>query len=269
VYIRDSDNSRLWLLQYSPIPPEEVKIKPKIHGYYDCPDFINAVDTGRIVNKNANNLFLPVEDTRQRIAVVLYGELSPALQECDPYEKRLRLRAIWNLAQKLQPAIANAKIKLEARKGRDLLQSNRYRSIDFLRAKSDTNRGKAQDLLETLNCKSIIFLERGLEKWFVAIDKVYYSKKEDVPEVISLFEGSNTAKLDQIASFPSHNGLLLETQKLHDAFPRISSQWDKAVFLMPTKSTSLIGFVLEKEIARRFDGLLKERLEQVGRLAAA
>lgn len=235
VLVRDPGNAKIWLRAYSEEPGKQHWKAIPLHAA-EMPDEARAIKSGRIVEGEDARVVLPFSGESGRIAVIVRGRVSLSFIEADTFERRLRLRFLWNLALAIRPAIA-----LAAERALQRRQERHWRRIAYRTTRPGADAGADQpSVLLQAGCSAIMVLERGMIGWDV-IDAESVDGASGYMNWRQRFAGARHTMLDNIVEHPSGRGLVLDGEDLTDAFPRLRYSEISSVFVYPQAQSGLRG----------------------------
>ena len=273
VFVRDARNKKLWSKVYVSDTAWGTDVPRGAWPLYsdEKPDFALSVQTGRIVQRHGNTVYLPLATGGGRISVVVACELKPEIHDSD-YQRRIELRSLWGLFMAIRPAIALAVERQSHRANTKLVRKTEFLALGKGGANAKT--GDLVNILGNVGCAAVTVLDRWDSKWFVAKDH-RIDNNNDIQWNTVLDQG-NVLELDRIANHPNGRGLVLDESDLPVVFPRFRSIADvkTCVYLMPVwrhqrHACNLVAFSFVGDKALHINGVRQSELIKVAPFLAA
>ena len=275
IFVRDTRNMKLWSRAYVSDREWGKQFERGAWPLYadEKPDFALSVQTGRIVQRKGDKVYLPAPAVRGRVSIVIVCELGARYFEND-YKRRIALRSLWGLFMAIQPAIALAVERQLHRENTRLVRKTEFLAMG--KGGAQTEDSNLVDILRKVGCASVTVLNRWGEKWFVAKDHVMGAA--DAPHIdwAKVFEDGDVFELDRIANHPTRRGLVLDDDDLERIFIRFRAipETTTSVYMMPVwrhheHVCHLVAFSFIGEQALRVNGVRQSELSKVAPFLAA
>lgn len=222
LYIRDSDNARLWAPFLAPLAIGPFENRKQPH-------FGQAAQTGQVVVSPDNRVFIPVTGNAGMVnmVVVLHFRRTDRV----PHVQSIEIDRVVGILNGIRPTLAQMAQRLALRRDRKFQEAVLYR----------TEAGGVsayQTVLREAGCQSLVVFERDPEakEWFVSrFEKTGGGVHEGAP--VRWAESVDTAGLDRIAFHPTGRGLVLSGREVERVFPRLTGE-EAAVYLHPCRVTA-------------------------------
>lgn len=241
-YFRDMDNRHLW---YGLDDPDTtIPLKSDVM----C-DFARAVKHGRSHVSSSKVFHIPITGNSGMVEIIVRGTFTKKYHD---YTFRLQLECLEGMLRGMKSVLANTQERFS------LARSKKYSDAVMFEY-----RGKAENgnyALKCAGCNTVAVFEKHRSAWHIARCEYLVDSETDSS---AWMNSPSQVNLNQIASYPTGAGLVMDSDQLSVVFPQIESHTYVAYIRPVMNGKGLVVFVFDRSRSGAIDGTTQKHLGMV------